>query len=174
MLLLNKLMGMMMPIVIVESGSNCLVAKKELQDGKVRFCHWAKKHLTLTLFYPTFYLSVRINTIIKLAKTYLYNIAPLILCLIFLALTHLKGYTCISMAFGIEKAFPVRSKFSGRFFNPIRVGGGLNQPALFSNVHFSMKKGVWRSKISWLFLIHYELSENQKKKFGFSQCFEVI
>ena len=25
-----------------------------------------------------------------------------------------------------------------------------------------MKKGVWRSKISWLFLIHYELSENPK------------
>ena len=25
--------------------------------------------------------------------------------------------------------------------NPIRVGGGLNQPALFSNVHISLKKG---------------------------------
>ena len=26
--------------------------------------------------------------------------------------------------------------------------GGLNQPALFSTVHFSKKKGVWRSQIS--------------------------
>ena len=34
---------------------------------------------------------------------------------------------------------------------------GLNQPALFSNAPFSMKKGVWRSQI------HYELSENKKK-----------
>ena len=58
--------------------------------------------------------------------------------------------------------------------NPIRVGGGLNQPALFSDGYFSMKKGVWRSQISWLFLIHYELSEKQKKIFGFSQCFGVI
>ena len=32
--------------------------------------------------------------------------------------------------------------------NPIRVGGRLNQPALFSDDYFSMKKGVWRSKIS--------------------------
>ena len=40
--------------------------------------------------------------------------------------------------------------------NPIGAGGGL-----FSNVHFSMKKGFWKSQISWLFLIHYELSENQ-------------
>ena len=31
--------------------------------------------------------------------------------------------------------------------NPIRAGG-LNQPALFSDGYFSMKKGVWRSKIS--------------------------
>ena len=28
-----------------------------------------------------------------------------------------------------------------------------------------MKKGVWRSQISWLFLNHFELSENQKKWF---------
>jgi len=47
--------------------------------------------------------------------------------------------------------------------------GGLNQPALFSNVHFSMKKGFWRSQISWLFLIHYELLENQKKN-----CFFIV
>ena len=50
-------------------------------------------------------------------------------------------------------------------------GGGLNQPALFSNVHFSMKKGFWRSQISWLFLIHYELSDNQKKIFWFFTVF---
>ena len=56
-------------------------------------------------------------------------------------------------------------------FNPIRAGGGLNQPALFSTVHFSKKKGVWRSQISWLFLIHYELSENQKKIFWFFTVF---
>ena len=31
-----------------------------------------------------------------------------------------------------------------------------------------MKKGVWRSKISWLFLIHHELSENQKKIWFFT------
>ena len=55
--------------------------------------------------------------------------------------------------------------------NPIGAGGGLNQPALFSNVHFSMKKGFWRSQISWLFLIHYELSENQKKNFWFFTVF---
>ena len=47
-------------------------------------------------------------------------------------------------------------------FNPIDEGRGHNVPALFSDGYFSMKKGVWRSKISWLFLIHYELSENQK------------
>jgi len=44
--------------------------------------------------------------------------------------------------------------------NPYRAGGRLNQIALFSYGYFSIKKGVWRSKI---FLIHYELSENQKK-----------
>ena len=49
--------------------------------------------------------------------------------------------------------------------NPIRAGGGLNHPALFSDGYFSIRKGVWRSKISWLFLIHYELSEIQKKMF---------
>ena len=30
--------------------------------------------------------------------------------------------------------------------NPYRVGG-LNQPSLYSTIHFSMKKGVWRSQI---------------------------
>ena len=34
-----------------------------------------------------------------------------------------------------------------------------------------MKKGVWRSQISWLFLIHYELSEKQKKIFWFFTVF---
>ena len=38
-------------------------------------------------------------------------------------------------------------------FNHIRT--------LFTNIHFSMQKGVWRSQNSWLFLIHYELSEDQ-------------
>ena len=47
--------------------------------------------------------------------------------------------------------------------------GGLNQPALFSNVHFSMKKGVWRSQISRLFLVHFELSKIKKKVFGWSR-----
>ena len=43
-------------------------------------------------------------------------------------------------------------------------GGGLNQPALFSDGFFSMK-------ISWLFLINYELSKKQKKMFGFFTVF---
>ena len=47
-------------------------------------------------------------------------------------------------------------------------------PALFSESYFSMKKGVWRFEISWLFLIHYKLWENQNFFFGFSQCFGVI
>ena len=41
----------------------------------------------------------------------------------------------------------------------------MNQPPLFSDGYFSMKKGVWRSKIPWLFLIDYELLENQKEFF---------
>ena len=49
--------------------------------------------------------------------------------------------------------------------------GGLKQPVLFSDGYFSMKKGVWRSQISWLFLIHYELSENQKIFFWFFTVF---
>ena len=44
---------------------------------------------------------------------------------------------------------------------------GLNQPALFSDGYFSMKKGVWMYKFLWLFLINYELSENQNKIFWF-------
>ena len=50
--------------------------------------------------------------------------------------------------------------------------GGLIVPALFSDSYFSMKKEVWRSQISWLFLIHYEYSECQK--IGFSQWFLLI
>ena len=41
--------------------------------------------------------------------------------------------------------------------------GGSNLPTLFSDGYFSMRKGVWRSQNSWLFLIHYELLENPKK-----------
>ena len=45
--------------------------------------------------------------------------------------------------------------FPEKKFNPNGVGG-LIVPALFSECKFSLK-GVRRSKISWLFLIHYEL-----------------
>ena len=38
-------------------------------------------------------------------------------------------------------------------------------PALFSDDLFSLNKGVWRSEISWLFLIHFILSENKKMFF---------
>ena len=46
---------------------------------------------------------------------------------------------------GLEN-FGQKLKFLGFFqlrlpLNPIGAGGGLNQPALFSNIHFSMKKG---------------------------------
>ena len=44
------------------------------------------------------------------------------------------------------------------------VGGWLW--LIFSDGYFSMKKGVWRYQFSWLFLIHNELSDNQKT-FGF-------
>ena len=44
----------------------------------------------------------------------------------------------------------------------IRAGG-----TLFSDGYFSLKKGIWMPKISWLFLFHYELSENPKKKLFF-------
>ena len=39
------------------------------------------------------------------------------------------------------------------------------ESALFS--HVSMKKGFWRSQFWWLFLIYYELSENQNKMLVF-------
>ena len=48
----------------------------------------------------------------------------------------------------LKLKFLQRTKLFQRSLNPIRADGGLNQPALFSNVHLSMKKGVWRSKIS--------------------------
>ena len=44
---------------------------------------------------------------------------------------------------------------------------GHNVSALFSEGYFSMKKGVLRSKISWLLLILYKLSENPKIFFWF-------
>ena len=47
----------------------------------------------------------------------------------------------------------------------LTVRGRPNVSALFSEGNFSKKKGVWRSEISWLFLIYYELSENQKNWF---------
>ena len=46
-------------------------------------------------------------------------------------------------------------------FNPIRVEGGCFSPHFFQ-MAISPWKGVWRSKILCLFLIHYELSENPK------------
>ena len=35
-------------------------------------------------------------------------------------------------------------------------------PHFFQKVISPWKKGVWKSEISWLFLIHYKLLENQK------------
>ena len=52
--------------------------------------------------------------------------------------------------------------------NPIGAWG-TNIPVLLSEGYFTMKKGVWRSKISWLFLLQYKLLEN--KKMGFSKGF---
>ena len=57
------------------------------------------------------------------------------------------------------------------------LGRGLNQPTLFSNVYISMKKGFWRYQTSWLFLIHYELSENPiffHSVLGWSRGFGLI
>ena len=45
------------------------------------------------------------------------------------------------------------------------VQGGLIQPTLFSDGNFSMKKCCWKSQFSWLFLINYKISENQKNWF---------
>ena len=42
---------------------------------------------------------------------------------------------------------------------------------IFSDSYFFLKKWVWRSQISWLFLINYELSENQKIFFWFFTVF---
>ena len=56
-------------------------------------------------------------------------------------------------------------------FNPIRAGGGWISPPFFQMAISPWQKGVWRSKISWLFLIHYELSEKQKKFFRFFTVF---
>ena len=46
--------------------------------------------------------------------------------------------------------------------------GGAESARPFFRWLFLHEKGVWRPKISWLFLIHYELSENQKKMFFFA------
>ena len=51
----------------------------------------------------------------------------------------------------------------GSPFNP-NGGGWLIVPTLLSNGNISMKKGIWRSQISWHFIIHCKLS----------QCFWVI
>ena len=56
-------------------------------------------------------------------------------------------------------------------FNPIGAGGHNNVHTLFQMAISPRKKGVWRSQISWLFLIHYELLENQKKFFWFFTVF---
>ena len=45
----------------------------------------------------------------------------------------------------------------------LMVEGGWLCPHFFQMVISPWKKGVWRSQILWLFLIHYELAENQKK-----------
>ena len=55
-------------------------------------------------------------------------------------------------------------------FYPNRAEGWIS-PHYFQTGYFSMKKVVWRFPISWLFLIHYELSENQKKNFWFFTVF---
>ena len=48
------------------------------------------------------------------------------------------------------------------------MGGTINVPALFSEGYFSIKKGVWRPEISWLF---QSLKKFQKIFFfWFSQC----
>ena len=54
------------------------------------------------------------------------------------------------------------STLDTRNLNLTLLIGGFNVPALFSEGNFCMKKRVWRSKISWLFLIHYKLSKNQE------------
>ena len=48
------------------------------------------------------------------------------------------------------------------YINPSRAGG-LNQPTLFSDKYFSMKKWVWRSQILWLFL-EYFFNNNHRVK----------
>ena len=49
------------------------------------------------------------------------------------------------------------------------------QPALFLNIHFSMKKKCcWRSHISWLFLIHYKLSKKYIYFFNSDFCYYFV
>ena len=54
-------------------------------------------------------------------------------------------YSCMCIA-NVVSAVYSRSQSVPSVLNPIRAGGGgLNQPELFSNIHFYMKKGVSRS-----------------------------
>ena len=56
--------------------------------------------------------------------------------------------------------------FDIKGISPIGVrGGGTICASTSFRSRFLHEKRVWRSKISWLFLIHYKLSENQKKIF---------
>ena len=46
-------------------------------------------------------------------------------------------------------------------------GGGMEYARTFLDGYIYMKKGVWRSEISWLLLIHYELLENEESFYRF-------
>ena len=54
--------------------------------------------------------------------------------------------------------------------NPIGEGGEAESACTIFKGPF---QGFWRSQISWLFLIYYDLSENPKK-IGFSQSFGMM
>ena len=45
--------------------------------------------------------------------------------------------------------------------------GGTEYARTFLDGYFYMKIGVWRSKLSWLLLIHYELLENEESFYRF-------
>ena len=65
--------------------------------------------------------------------------------------------------------FPFQNVMENSVHKQLLTLLGRGGPALFSDGYSSMKKGVWRSKIPWLFLIHYKLSENQKKIWFFTE-----
>ena len=69
----------------------------------------------------------------------------------------------------LERATAFCSK---ELFNP--NGGGVDCAQTFLDGYFSMKKGVWKSQISWLFLIPYEIWENQNFWGGFHSVLGVI